>query len=122
MKAFIGILVGILLLFATLFGLQYLGIMNYKFFAPKKENARREVFENTQSYVQAKRQALTKYYTEWMKADSVGQEVIKTLVLQEFANFDVEKLSQSQKDWLGMMTDYEYFETDVDHIKVESTD
>ena len=98
----IGIIVGCLLF---LFSIQYLGIVNYKFFAPKQENVRREVYENTQSYVEAKRQAITKYYQEWRKASPEEKETIKQLVLQEFSNFDLNKFNMVQLKWYKDITD-----------------
>lgn len=98
----IGSIIGIIIL---IFSLQFLGIVNYKFFAPKQENARREVYENTQSYVEAKRQALTKYYQEWSKATPEEKETIKQIVLQEFSNFDITKLNSVQLKWYQDITD-----------------
>lgn len=93
----IGIIISILVI---IFLLQYLLIGNMSFFNPKIENTKREVYENTQSYVEGKRQAITKYYQEWKfsKSDN-DKETIKQVVLQEFANFDLDKLSPTQRDW-----------------------
>ena len=99
MKLGFKIFIGAMLFIALLFGLQYAGIVNYSYFAPKKENARREVFESTQSYVESKRQLITKYYDEWRKSDKEEKNAIRSIVLQEFANFDLTKLSPTQKDW-----------------------
>ena len=55
-------LASMVLLFVVLFGLQYIGVVNYKFFAPKYQDAQREVFENTQSYNEGKRQDFYTYY------------------------------------------------------------
>jgi hypothetical protein len=46
-----GAILGIFLFIAALaFGLNAVGFINYSFWAPKQEQVRREVFENTKSY------------------------------------------------------------------------
>lgn len=104
MKIFLKFILGLVLFTSLIFGLQYLGIMNFKFFAPKYENARREVYENTQSYVEAKRQAITKYYNEWRKGDQADKDALRSIVLQDFANFNLEYLTTQQKGWYEQMT------------------
>ena len=69
------------------------GLWNFSFFAPKYENARREVFENSQSYVEGKRQELTKKYDEWLRSDEQGKATIRIIVMLNFANFNQEHLS-----------------------------
>ena len=47
----LGAIAGILILIAGLtFGLNAVGFINYSFWAPKQEQVRRDVFENTKSY------------------------------------------------------------------------
>lgn len=103
MKKFIyPILTGFAIVFVV-FSLQWLGIVNYRFFEPKRENARREVYENTQSYVEGKRQAITKYYDEWRKADADNKAAIRMIVLQDFANFDTEHFTSTQFSWYNQI-------------------
>lgn len=90
----VGLFVGILVLF-FIFGLYGLGWM--KFFEPKKENIRREIFEQTQSYVHGKIQDLAKYYDEYNRTDASGEkEAIRQLIILRFAEFDETKI-RSQK-------------------------
>lgn len=92
----IGIFISIL---GIIFIMEYIGILNYQFIEPKRENARREVFENTQSYVEGKRQSITKYYNEWRRSDDTEKEAIRQIVLQEFANFDTKYFTITQLGW-----------------------
>jgi hypothetical protein len=82
----------ILLLFAfawIIFWLQYLNLTSYQFFAPKYENARREVFENTQSYTEWKRQELSKYIYEYkLTKDEDRKSALRFIILQSSANID----------------------------------
>lgn len=104
MKAALYSLLGIIAMVALVFGSNYFGLVNYRFFAPKYENARREVYENTQSYVEAKRQSITKYYDEYRKATPTDRLAIRQVVLQEFANFDTERFTPKQREWYNEIT------------------
>lgn len=69
-----------------------------------KENARRTVYEETQSYVEGKVQELTKARLEYMESkDSVEKRAIKMTVVQSFANFDDKKLPIDLRDFLDQM-------------------
>ena len=56
-----------------------------------KENAKREVFEQTQSYIEGKRQSALKYYQEYKKTDESQKQGLKSIISQDFANFDEDK-------------------------------
>ena len=89
-------------LFAIGFGARYLWILSYKFFAPMEQNVRREVFENTQSYVEWKRQELTKYRLEYLTTkDEDVKAAIRMTIVQSFANFDQSKLSYELRTFLN---------------------
>ena len=105
MKTVLIWLLGIILLFASLFGLQYLGLVNYKFFAPKYQNVQREVFENTQSFTEGKRQDLIKYYHEWFSSDKQGKEALKEMVIDDFASYDISKLTPSEQNMYNKITE-----------------
>lgn len=66
----------------------------YRFWAPKQENARRVVFENTQSYVQGKIGSLSQDRLAYESADagSAQQRALRTMILSEAAQIDNSKL------------------------------
>lgn len=100
----IGILSGIILF---IFGAGLLSLGYYKFFEPKKENIRREIFEQTQSYTHGKIQDLAKYYNEHGKADADSKESIRQLIIMRFAEFDESKIrSPKLKTFLANMRGY----------------
>jgi len=76
-----------------IFILSYLSLSHYKFFSPKFQDAKRQVFENTQSYVEGKRQEATKLYYESKTNDN--KDLICQVVRMNFANFDVSLLQDS---------------------------
>ena len=67
-----------------------------KFFIPKHENIRREVFENTKSYTHGKIQDLAKYFEEYTKTDDlVEKTAIQGIVKMRFAEFDSERINSA---------------------------
>jgi len=99
-RFFIGF--GVVALFGiVVFTLQFMGLTSYKFFAPKYEEARREVFENTQSYVEGKRQELVKYRLEHMTTeDEAEKNALKMTILSSTANLDKSLLSYELQTFL----------------------
>lgn len=97
MKTFLGIPLAVAAVIATVFLLGLLGLGYYQFFGPRYENVRREVFENTQSYVQGKIQDLAKYHDEHQRADTQdGKDAIRFLIQNRFAEFDETKIKAAQ--------------------------
>jgi len=95
-KAFsiIGTILGVVILF---FGLGFLvegsDFFLYKFWAPKQENVRRQVFENTQSYVQGKVEYLIRLRYQYQSLPEGSQKSsIRMLILDEASTVDQGKL------------------------------
>ena len=92
---FKNILYGVLItmgLFAFLMGVAFgtgaFEVLYTKTIGKAKQNAQREVFEETQSYVEGKRQEALKLFKEYNEADEEGKEAIEYMVSSQFANFD----------------------------------
>ena len=89
-----GVIGFVLFLFIFSISLEYMGLVKYGIIKPKQEEIRREIYEETQSYVEGKRQAASKYYREYQKSKSQDdKEAILVMVSIDFANFDESKLS-----------------------------
>ena len=89
----IGVILG---LFLLIFLANEFSIFGTKFWGVRKENARREVYERTQSYVEGKRQELVKYHHEWIKASADDRIAIEATIRASFANFDESKIEQPE--------------------------
>jgi hypothetical protein len=89
----IGLITG---LFLLIFLVNEFSIFGTKFWGVRKENARREVFEQTQSYVEGKRQELIKLHHEWNKADADSKLAIEATIRASFATFDESKIEQPE--------------------------
>jgi hypothetical protein len=92
-RVFVGLL-SLISIIVLIFALEFIGLGFFKFFEPKRENVRREIFENTQSYTHGKIQELAKYYEEYNKADDQNdKETIKQMIKIKFAEFDESKIN-----------------------------
>lgn len=99
MKVFTGVasvIGGFVCIVIVLFAFGVVDLEFFKFFGPKKENIRREIFENTQSYVHGKVQDLAKNYEEYSKADEAGKEAIRQVIIMRFAEFDSSKIQSAK--------------------------
>lgn len=84
----------ITMLIGLSYALGYNDVLYTRTVGKAKQNANREVFEETQSYVEGKRQEAAKLYKEYKLADTQeDKQVIENVVAQSFANFDEENLS-----------------------------
>ncbi len=86
------IVLGILGFIALLFILEATGLGLLKVFGPARENIKREIFENTQSYVQGKTQQLAKYKHEWDAANDTTRAAIEGIIRIQFAELDETKI------------------------------
>ena len=94
----IGCFVGFLLL---VFILEYFHLGMFGFFEPKKEAIRRNVFEETKSYVHGKVQDLASYYGQYQSAKSGDRPAIAEVIKMRFAEFDENKIkNQKLKEFL----------------------
>jgi len=86
----------VLVLFVLIFLANEFEIFGTRFWGVRKENARREVFEQSQSHVEGKRQDLIKYHHEWVNATPDNKIAIEYTIRQSFTNFDPELIKDGQ--------------------------
>lgn len=99
-KVILSIIGVLVILIALDFGFGYLGVFKTRTVGKAQQNAQREVFEETQSYVEGKRQEANKMYREWVKADDKEKEMICNMAAHTFANFDENKLDEPVRTWV----------------------
>lgn len=90
----------LILLTALDFGFGYLGVFKDRTVGKAKQDAQREIFEQTQSYVEGKRQEALKLYKEYKSVDSANKILIEEIVSHSFANFDENKLDEPLKSFI----------------------
>ncbi len=93
------------LLLGVLTGLSYgfgwIGVHQTKTIGKAQQNAERVVFEETQGYVEGKRQEALKLYKEYRNATDEEKASIKEIVSLSFANFDEKKLSSKLQKFVS---------------------
>lgn len=87
----------VIILMIALYGIGFIAtggdLAIYRFWAPKMENAKREVFENTQSYVQGKISYLSQMRLDYESTMDMGQkQALRRMILTEAAQVDNSKL------------------------------
>ena len=70
----------------------------YKFFAPKYEGVRRQVFEQTKSYNQGMIQELQNMQFAYLQADTNHQAALASIILHRAADYDMTILAQKNPD------------------------
>ncbi|WP_275552678.1 hypothetical protein [Tenacibaculum piscium] len=82
----IGLLIGL----SYAFG--WVGVHQIKTISKAKQNANREVFEETNSFTKAKRQEIFKYYKEWNEVETLEEKkAIETILMMSLADFNEDK-------------------------------
>lgn len=93
--------IGALALLALFYGLGFLAtggdLAIYKFWAPKQENARRQVFEQTQSYVEGKIQNIGQECYAYRNADGVQKTALAGEIRNEASTIDMGKLTADER-------------------------
>jgi hypothetical protein len=64
----------------------------YKFFAPRQEAVRRQVFEETKSYNQGMIQELENMMVQYSSADKTGKDTICSVVRHRTADFPRDRI------------------------------
>jgi len=103
MKIVISIVGIIILLLLITVGLNAVGLINFKLFAPAFEDVRRDVFENTKSYNEGKEQDLLRYRLQYLKANEEEKQALRSTIMLMFADYDESKLDPVLQEFLKTM-------------------
>lgn len=75
----------------------------YKFFAPKQEAVRRQVFEQTKSYNQGMVQELENMRFQYVQAKPEQRAVLASIILHRAADFDVDRLPPELRSFISSL-------------------
>lgn len=92
-----GLLVLWLLLNLTIGG----GLLHWKFWSAQYRDAQREVFTESQSYVQGKISHLTRLRLSYEGAEGIQRASLRTMILTEAATVDAEDLPESLQTFIA---------------------
>ncbi len=93
-------LLTIVLLIGLSWGGTALGLLHMKVFEPKRQDIKREIFENTQSYVEGKRQEAIKMYREWNSAPADEKLGLEKMAGHTFANVEDDIFEEPLRTWV----------------------
>jgi hypothetical protein len=93
-------ILALVLLIGLSWGGTALGLLHMKVFEPKRQNIEREIFENTQSYVEGKRQEAMKMYREWNAADDESKPGLEKMAGHTFSNVDDDIFEEPLRTWV----------------------
>ena len=101
------IIIGFILLILLIpFGLKLVGLANYSFFAPKYEEVRREVYENTKSYNDGVIRELQNMMLEYRTSNAEGKAALKSIVLHRAVDFPNERLPNDVQNFIRELKGY----------------
>jgi len=114
-------LVGVII-FVSLLGFvgNGMGLISYKIFGPAWENARRDVYENTNSFTKAKVQEATKLRLEYLRStDPAVKNALQSTIQMSFADFDVDKYVKNDelRKWVNAMLNSPPIRIEVEHLE-----
>jgi hypothetical protein len=91
----ISAIVGVIILFVGLiWAIQGNDFFMYKFFFPKYEGVRRQVFEQTKSYNQGMIQELQNMQFQYEQADAEHKKALASIILHRAADYDTPILQE----------------------------
>lgn len=100
LKEYGGYIGAILFIMLCLFIIDVTGLLWTSVIGPKRENIRREIFEETKSYNEGKEQDLIRYRLQYLQAEGEEKEAIGSTIRMMFADYDENKLSPELRDFL----------------------
>lgn len=99
------VLLGLLAMLFALFIVSFIAtggdLAIYRFWAPKQESARRQVYEQTKSYRQGSVQRLNTLCSQVASADSEHKPMLNDVISQEFAEWDMRDVPTYLQTCLG---------------------
>lgn len=105
----VGGVVGLIVVLWLAVGLTYGDLTLYKVFAPKYEQARTEVWQNTQSRADGMAADLGQMKNAWfLTKDDNAKAAIESTVRQRTNSYDTSKLPEDLREWVAKCRNHEF--------------
>ena len=75
----------------------------YRYFAPRREAVRRQVFEQTKSYTESMNQELVNMRFQYEQAAPAHRAALRSLILRRVADFNPADLSPDNRDFVSQL-------------------
>lgn len=82
---------------AAIFALSYLALANARFFAPRHEALRNEVFHNSQAYTDGMAHDLDDIQTEYVQATPEAKVSLRAIAIRRFSIYPQDRLTPEQR-------------------------
>ena len=99
MKDFFGIVLGLLLAAAAVFGVSYGGFKMYEYFAPRYTAVDAKVFKESVQYNDGMQADFDNLMIQYKTSDTSAQNILKPIILHRFAKYDIDKLNTDQREF-----------------------
>lgn len=96
----------VIVLIVLAFVLELGGLQWKRFFAPKHEAVRREVFKQTRSYNESKTQDLARFRLQYMRGSAEDKAALAATIRTMFADYDRNLLPNELSDFLYQIRGY----------------
>lgn len=83
----------------AVFVLNAIGYINLKTWGPKHEEVRREIFENSPSFIHGKQQYLVRLYGEWSTASAAHRDALCAVARNEALSIKPQDIPVALKTW-----------------------
>jgi hypothetical protein len=98
------VILSLVCVFALSFAGHSIGLFNLKFWAPKYEEAKREVFEETQSFTHGKIGHINRLRLEYESTESEGRKkALRTMILNEVSVLEEENLPSELRSFINRL-------------------
>lgn len=105
MKEIFAVIFGVIVLITIGLSIRGGALLSNKFFAPKEEAVRREVFEQSKAFNQGAIQELSTMYREYHApgTSESQRKAIKSVVLHQTADFNIENFPPYLYGWISQL-------------------
>ena len=98
------VFVGLLLAFSlAAFAAEGTDFVVYRWFAPRKEQLRREVFEQSKAYREGMQQEIQSMAFQYQVADAAHRDALASMILHRVADYDVDQLSSDLRAFVAQL-------------------
>jgi len=98
-KVIFGTILAIVALIALNFGLNYVGLAQYSFFAPKYRAVESKVFHESEQYNEGMVRDLTELQRQYVTSDEAGKAALRPIIRHRFEVYPENKMPADLRDF-----------------------
>ena len=98
-KAFFGVIGGLVAIFALGFALNMMNLVSFSFFAPKYRAVENQVYHESEQYNEGMVRDLENLQLAYIQADAAGKQSLKAITLHRFSVYPEEKMPPNLRNF-----------------------